>query len=112
MDMLDRSYNERLRSALIGRRLRADAMPEIHRGRPMFSFWGETLGFSANDVHSSRAYRIYLDYDDSLTITAADVVVEGELISPCSGYFPEALDQFDYETVLAWCLSRTEPGIE
>ena len=107
---MDTSYNNRLRQALIGRRLREDAMPLAHRGLPMFSFWGEELGFSGGDVHAQRAYRIYLRYDADLAITDARVVVEGELISPCSGYFPEALDEFDYQTVLDWCIKKTQPA--
>lgn len=85
-------------------------MPLAHRGLPMFSFWGEELGFSGGDVHAQRAYRIYLRYDADLAITDARVVVEGELISPCSGYFPEALDEFDYQTVLDWCIKKTQPA--
>ena len=85
-------------------------MPLAHRGLPMFSFWGEELGFSGSDVHAQRAYRIYLRYDADLVITDARVVVEGELISPCSGYFPEALDEFDYQTVLDWCMRKTQPA--
>ena len=107
---MDTSYNNRLRQSLIGRRLREDAMPLAHRGLPMFSFWGEELGFSGGDVHAQRAYRIYLRYNAGLVITDARVVVEGELISPCSGYFPEALDEFDYQTVLDWCMKKTQPA--
>lgn len=109
LEPLDVAYNERLVRALIGRQLREDAMPQAHRGRPMFSFWGEELGFSGGDVHAQRAYRIYLSYDENRVITDAQVVVEGELISPCSGYFPEVLDEFDYETVLDWCMKQTRP---
>lgn len=112
LEPLDVAYNERLVRALIGRQLREDAMPQAHRGRPMFSFWGEELGFSGGDVHAQRAYRIYLSYDENRVITDAQVVVEGELISPCSGYFPEALDEFDYETVLDWCMKQTRPAPE
>ena len=106
--MLDQTYNDKLRNALLGRRLLANAMPMIHRGRPMFSFWGEELGFGPGDVHQTRAYRIYLDYDDARTIRGLDIVVEGELISPCAGYFPEVLDEFDFPAVLNYCLQRTE----
>ena len=38
------------------------------------------------------------------------VVVEGDLISPCSGYRMEALDEFDFAPVLQWCLNQTEPS--
>ncbi len=110
--MLDQTYNRQFVSALVGRRLRPGQMPQAHRGRPMFALWGEDAGLPPGDVHFHRAYRIYLDYDESLTITQAEVVVEGDLISPCSGYMPEALDQFDLEPVLAWCMARTKPGME
>ena len=112
MDILDKTYNERLTAALLGRRLRPDAMPRAHRGRPMFSFWGEELGFSGGDVHQTRAYRIYLDYNKNLEITGVDVVVEGELISPCSGYFPEALDAFDWEVVTTDSARTDEVSVE
>ena len=108
MNELDLTCNRRLADALLGRTLRRDAMPEPHRGRPMYAFWGEELGFGPGDVHQSRAYRVYLDYDENRVITGVDVVVEGELISPCSGWFPEALDEFDYEAVRDWCLRHTE----
>ena len=108
--MLDQTYNTQLRKALIGRKLMEDAMPTIHRGRPMFTFWGEDLGFASGDVHKDRAYRIYLDYNRERIVTDVDVVVEGDLISPCAGFFPESLDEFDFRAVLEWCLKRTETG--
>ncbi len=107
VEILDTTYNDKLAHALVGRRLNPAFMPEAHRGRPMFSFWGEELGFSGGDVHAQRAYRIYLDYGPEKVIDSVQVVVEGELISPCSGYFPEGLDQFDYPAVLKWCMART-----
>ena len=107
VEILDTTYNDKLTHALVGRRLNPAFMPEAHRGRPMFSFWGEELGFSGGDVHAQRAYRIYLDYGPEKVIDSVQVVVEGELISPCSGYFPEVLDQFDYPAVLKWCMART-----
>lgn len=108
MELLDQTYNQKLAQALTGRRLRRDRMPEAHRGRPMLAFWGEDAGIPPGDVHHHRAYRVYLDYGTDRIITGVQVVVEGELISPCSGYMPEALDAFDYEPVLAWCLAHTE----
>ena len=107
VEILDTTDNDKLAHALVGRRLNPAFMPEAHRGRPMFSFWGEELGFSGGDVHAQRAYRIYLDYGPEKVIDSVQVVVEGELISPCSGYFPEVLDQFDYPAVLKWCMART-----
>ena len=108
--MPEQVYNQKLRDILIGRRLLEHDMPAAHQGRPMFSFWGEEIGFSSGDVHQNRAYRIYLDYDETLTITWADVIVEGELISPCAGYFIEPLDEFDYPKVLQWCMEHTMDG--
>lgn len=99
MEILDTTYNDKLAHALVGRRLNPAFMPEAHRERPMFSFWGEELGFSGGDVHAQ--------YGPEKVIDSVQVVVEGELISPCSGYFPEGLDQFDYPAVLKWCMART-----
>lgn len=106
--MLDQTYNQQLVEALRGRRLRPDAMPQAHALGPMFSFWGSDAGLGSGDIHASRAYRIYVDYGADLTIRDARVVVDGELLSPCSGYAPEALDQFDFGPVLDWCLARTD----
>lgn len=105
--MPDQTYNEQLRAALLGRRLLPEYMPRVHSSRPMFSFWGSDAGVPEGDIHGSRAYRIYLSYDEALTITGVDVVVDGELLSPCSGYAMEALDEFDYGPVLQWCLKHT-----
>ncbi len=100
-------YNEMLRQALLGRRPDPSNMPVVHKRGPMFSFWGEELGFAGADVHASRAYRIYLTYGEDLMIRDVRTVIEGELISPCSGYYPETLDQFDYPVVRDWCLMHT-----
>ncbi len=108
MDTLDFTYNHLLRDMLLGRRLRADAMPQCHRSGPMLSLWGEDAGIPSGDVHHSRAYRIYLDFDEDAVITDVQVVVEGELLSPCSGYSMETLDAFDYGPVRDWCLRHTE----
>lgn len=105
--MPDQIYNKQLAKMLLGRRLLPDDMPQVHSSRPMFSFWGGDAGIPEGDIHHSRAYRIYLSYDEALTITAVDVVVDGELLSPCSGYAIESLDEFDYGPVLSWCLAHT-----
>ena len=105
--MLDQTYNDKLTEALKGRRLRPDAMPRAHALGPMFSRWGSDAGLGAGDIHANRAYRIYVDYGEDLIIRDARVVVDGELLSPCSGYALEALDQFDFQPVLEWCLART-----
>lgn len=106
--MLDETYNNLLRQALLGRKVRTDRMPVIHRCRPMLSFWGSDAGIPSGDIHHNRCYRIYLDYTEARTITVVDVVVDGELLSPCSGYAYEALDEFDYPLILEYCLSLTE----
>ena len=108
MELPDQTYNEMLRRELTGRILRADDMPRAHQGRPMYAFWGEELGFHGADVHSTRAYRLYVTYDEDNIIRDLELVIEGELISPCSGYFREPLDEFDYPALLDWCLKHTE----
>ena len=108
--MLDQTYNQALKNALLGRKLLPEHMPVIHTHRPMFSFWGQEAGIPEGDIHCHRAYRIYLVYNDALTITDVEVVVDGELLSPCSGYAVESLDEFDYKPVLNWCLSHTCPA--
>lgn len=106
---MEQTYNNKLVAALIGRRLRPDEMPRCHALGPMFSFWGEDAGMEKGDIHFSRAYRVYVNYDETLCITGAHIVVDGELLSPCSGYAQEALDEFDYPAVLDWCLLHTLP---
>ena len=96
--MNQQHYNDLLISALLGRKSTS----------PVLSTMGDALGFPEGDVHATRFYRIFLTRDQQNTITSARVVVDGDLISPCSGYFPETLDEFDYETVLHWCLENTE----
>lgn len=91
---MDTNYNEQLSSALIGRTSRT----------PQFSAMGEALGFPEGDVHATRFYRIFLTLDKQNAIQEVLVKVDGELISPCSGYFPEVLDEFDFYPVLQWCL--------
>ena len=103
------NYNQKFIAALIGRRLRENAPVQIRWGRPMLAFWGEDVGIPQGDVHFHRAYRIYLSYGADRRITDAEVIVEGELISPCSGYMMEELDEFDFLPVLHWCLAQTEP---
>ena len=95
--MNQQHYNDLLISALLGR----------SASTPVLSTMGEALGFPEGDVHATRFYRIFLTRDECSTITAARVVVDGDLISPCSGYFPEVLDEFDYDAVLNWCLKNT-----
>ena len=103
------SFDRRLCRALVGRRLRPDQMPLVHLGQPQFRLWGADAGFSADDIHADRCYRIHLDYGPDLVIRKAAVFVDGELISPCSGFRPESLDEFDYEPILNWCLAHTLP---
>lgn len=96
------NYNQQLRTALLGRRYHASTRSAL------ISFMGEALGFPESDVHATRFYRIFLTLDDAGIITEVRTVVDGELISPCSGYFPEVLDEFDFEPVKARCLSLTQ----
>ncbi len=105
---VDYSYNDRLVSELIGHRLREDCSPRVYRGSPVLEFWGEEVGFPESDIHSTQAYRIYLEYDAGRVITDAWVQIDGEILSPCSGYSQEVLDRFDYAPVLAWCRERLE----
>ena len=103
----DLTFNNKLIAALKGRVLKADALPRAFQGAPMYEFWGEDIGFPESDMHSTQAYRIYLEYDADLRITDAWVRIDGEILSPCSGYSQEVLDQFDYKPVLDWCLAKT-----
>lgn len=104
------SFDQRLIHALVGRRLRPDRMPDLHQGQPQFRLWGADAGFHPDDIHADRFYRIHLEYGPDLVIRSAAVFVDGELISPCSGFRAESLDEFDYGPVLAWCLERTLPN--
>ncbi len=96
---MDTNYNARLTEALLGRKCTHSQL---------FSM-GDALGFPEGDVHNTRFYRIFLTRDETGTVTHAVVKVDGELISPCSGYFPEVLDEFDFIPVLQWCLRETIP---
>ena len=107
--MQSENYHELLLSALRGRKIHPDYPPIAHRNRPMLSFWGEEAGMVGGDIHAHRAYRLYLDYNDAGIIEDASLVIEGDLISPCSGYWYETLDELDYKPVLDWCLSHTLP---
>lgn len=91
-------YNQTLASALSGRFCSC----------PQFSFMGSALGFSEEDVHANRFYTIFLSRDPQHRILDITVKVEGDLISPCSGYFPEVLDEFDFDPVLQYCLRMTD----
>lgn len=99
-------YNDQLISALLGRRLLAHSTAQA----PVLRTMGDALGFPEGDVHATRFYRVFLTLDDTGCIASARITVDGELISPCSGYFPETLDEFDVRAVTDWCLSQTEPA--
>lgn len=103
------TWNEKLTTFLTGRRLKEDHMPTAHLGRERFSFWGEEAGFSDGDIHAHRAYQIFIDRNEDNVITDAFVVIEGELLSPCSGFAYEELDEFDYPVILKWCQAHTAP---
>ena len=102
------NYNEILVSSLLGRKLKEEYRSPARPRNALISFMGEALGFSEGDVHTTRFYRLFLTLDETRTITDARVVVDGDLISPCSGYFPETLDEFDHQAVIDHCLSKTE----
>lgn len=104
-------YNRMLETALTGRYLMEEYPPHTHLGSRRFTLWGEEAGLTGSDIHSSRVYNIYIQTDDTGVITEARVVIEGELLSPCSGYAYEALDEFDYPHILAWCLARTKEAL-
>lgn len=103
------NYNDTLISVLPGRKLREEYISPARPLSGLISFMGEALGFPEGDVHATRFYRIFLTLDGNRIITDARIVVDGDLISPCSGYFPETLDEFDHQAVIARCLSATEP---
>ena len=98
---------QQLRAALIGRRLHPDFPPQKHCLGYMLSFWGEEAGMTGGDIHRHWNYRLYLKFDDANIITDINLVIEGELLSPCSGYSYETLDAQDYPAVLQWCLAHT-----
>lgn len=99
--MLDQTYHIKLAAALRGRKLRSEC-PE------MLAFLGAQAGIDAGDVHHEWLYQIWFDLDQARRITAVAVAVTGALISPCSGYAQEAMDEFDYPSVLAYCMTWTE----
>lgn len=101
--MLDETYHIRLADALRGRVL-PEGVPDHLR------FLGAEAGIPPGDVHHERLYQLWLDLDEGRHITALAVSVAGALISPCSGYMEEYLDEFDYPAVLAWCLEHTLPA--
>ena len=106
--MQDLRYNQKLEQALVGRRLNSADIPVVHFNQPQLRFWGYEAGITGSDIHSDRLYRIWITYDEELIIHQAQVFVDGELISPCSGFAQETLDQFDYDAVLHWCMARTQ----
>lgn len=101
------TWNEKLTTFLTGRQLKEEYMPTEHLGRERFSFWGEEAGFSAGDIHAHRAYQIFIKRNEDNVITDAFIVIEGELLSPCSGFAYEELDEFDYPAIYRWCEERT-----
>jgi hypothetical protein len=107
--MLDQTYNERLRTALVGRVLREEEVPPLVQGERVLSLWGEDAGIPDWDIHATRAYRIYLDLDEARTIGGIGILVDGELLSPCCGYALEALDEQDFPYLRDWCLAKLEP---
>ena len=99
--MLDETYHIKLAQALRGRKLRINCPKTL-------SFLGAEAGIAPGDIHHERLYQIWFDLDQGRRITAVAVAVTGALISPCSGYAQEALDEFDYPSILAYCMTLTE----
>ena len=99
--MLDQTYHIKLAEALRGRKLRVGVPTQL-------SFLGSETGISPGDIHCERLYQLWLDLDGARRITAVAVAVTGELISPCSGYAQESLDEFDYPNIRNHCISLTE----
>ncbi len=91
---------ERQRRELLGR-----PMPKhlSDSGEVQLSFMGWAAGFSESDIHCNRLYQLILIPDGDGNIGDVEILVVGELISPCSGYQPETLDEFDFPNVLRWC---------
>ncbi len=106
---MEQNYNARLIRALTGRRLHPDYPPQDGKLGPMLTFWGSEAGLTGGDVHQNWNYRIYVRFGADRVITGGYVVIEGDLLSPCSGYSYEALEALDYPAVLNWCLRHTLP---
>ena len=89
-------YEQNLKTALLGRTLRDPEQIGV-------LVYGSELGFDSSDVHYLNIYQVTLVADDQNVLTDLMVSVIGELISPCSGYETEKLDQFDWQPLLRWC---------
>ena len=98
--MVDQRYHILLADALRGRRVSGNASE--------LCFYGSDAGISAGYVYGRRLYQICFDLDAAGRIAATGVCVTGDLISPCSGYAQEYLDEMDYPYVLNYCISQTE----
>ena len=94
-------FEEKVTQALLGR-------PLTQPWRTKVNLYGSDLGFGEGDIHHLRIYQLALTPDSEGNLKALWIGVVGELISPCSGYFPEVLDEFDHRAVIDHCLSKTE----
>ena len=99
MDMLDQTYHIMLANRLRGRR--------VIDGANQLRFFGSDANIPYGDIHRDRFYQVYFDLDGDLSITATAVAVTGDLISPCSGYAQESVDELDYPYVLNYCMKHT-----
>lgn len=89
-------FEENLTRALLGRRLSRPLRTSHH-------IYGSELGFGEGDVHHLRIYQLELTPDSNGALAELRISVVGDLISPCSGYTTERLDEFDWQPLLAWC---------
>ena len=89
-------FEDRLKEQLLGRVLKN---PE----RRKHSVFGSDLGFGEGDIHHLRIYQLEIACDKAGVLEDIQVGVVGELISPCSGYAMEPLDEFDWQALLNWC---------
>ncbi len=96
-------WQDKLKQELIGCK-----MPSAWNGKDVFeiTIWGSDAGFTPGDIHCDRVYQMAFYPDQSGHIADMVMQVVGELISPCSGYRPETLDEFDYPKIKKWCVNQ------
>lgn len=92
-------FEEKVKQALVGKTM---ADPE----RTRIAVFGSDLGFGEGDIHHLRIYQMELACDEAGVLRDLRVSVVGELISPCSGYATEPLDEFDWQPLLDWCVNN------
>ena len=92
-------FEEKVTQALLGR-------PLTQPWRTKVNLYGSDLGFGEGDIHHLRIYQLELTTDSEGKLKELWIGVVGELISPCSGYAMESLDEFDWQPLLQWCLAN------